>query len=109
MVVYVNDLLLYSSSNDDITHLISSLQAASVCIQHEGTLESFLGVDVLCSISPTGLQITLLQLGLAIYVIEAVSLCRSVSPPMRTPAEVSRLPKVTDDVPASSCLSSRRC
>jgi hypothetical protein len=101
VVVYVDDFLVYARTDHEIDTLISSLQAAGICIRREGTAEGFLGVDIVRS----GSSITLLQVGLTTRIIEAVGLCSSLSTPIGTPAETSPLPKDADGSPASGSFN----
>ena len=78
---------------------------ADICIHHEGTAEGFLGVDIVCTSTSSGPQITLLQVGLTKCIIEAVGLYSSLSTPIDTPAETSPLPKDAAGNPASGSFN----
>ena len=105
VVVYVDDLLIYAKTTSEIDSLISRLRAAGICIHHEGTAEGFLGVDIVCTTTSSGPQITLLQVGLTKRIIDTVGLCSSLSTPIGTPAESSPLPKDADGPPASGAFN----
>ena len=78
-------------------NLIFALKTVGILFRHEGTVEGFLGVDFICSSSASGPQITLLQVGLAKWIIDAVGLCISLSMPISTPAKALPLPKDAND------------
>jgi histone deacetylase 1/2 len=105
VVIYVDDVLLYSKSADAIDSLLDNLQAAGVGIRKEGTAEGFLGVDISRAISASGPTITLLQRGLAKRIVEALGLCSQNTTAISTPAEASPLPKDVDGEPASGTFN----
>jgi histone deacetylase 1/2 len=105
VVIYVDDVLLYSKSADAIDSLLDNLQAAGVGIRKEGTAEGFLGVDISRDISASGPTITLLQKGLAKRIVEALGLCSQNATAISTPAEASPLPKDADGEPASGTFN----
>jgi hypothetical protein len=105
VVIYVDDVLLYSKSADAIDSLLDNLQAAGVGIRKEGTAEGFLGVDISRAVSASGHTITLLQRGLAKRIVEALGLCSQNTTAINTPAEASPLPKDVDGEPASGTFN----
>jgi hypothetical protein len=100
VVVYVDDLLLFSKDDAEFDKLIDSIKKANVAIRREGTAEGFLGVDIKREDSPSGPQITLLQTGLTQRIISALGLSSSLSTKIDTPAEVGALPKDADGAEA---------
>ena len=65
VVIYVDDVLLYSKDEAKIDALLKKLQGAGVSIHKEETAEGFLGVDITRESTDKGIRITLLQAGLA--------------------------------------------
>jgi hypothetical protein len=100
VVVYVDDLLLFSKDDAEFDRLIASIKASNVAIRREGTAEGFLGVDIKREDTASGSQITLLQIGLTQRIISALGLSSSLSTKIDTPAEVGALPKDADGLPA---------
>jgi hypothetical protein len=105
VVVYVDYLLIYATTDSEIDHLISSLQAAGIYIHYKGTAEGFLGVDIVCTSILSIPQITLIQVGLTKHIIKAVGLCSSLSTPIGIPAETSPLPKDAVGHPTSGSFN----
>jgi hypothetical protein len=101
VVIYVDDVLLYSKNEADINRVLDGLKKDGVSIRREGTAEGFLGVDLIRS----GSTITLLQTGLIKRIISAVGLCSSNSTAISTPAEASPLPKDSEGAPASGSFN----
>jgi hypothetical protein len=92
-VVYVDDVLFYSKSDDDINNIISTLRAEhNILIQREGDAEGFLGVSVIKDKS----RLILAQAGLTECMVKALGLCSSFLTAIKTPAETSPLPKDID-------------
>jgi hypothetical protein len=100
VVVYVDDLLLFSKDDAEFDKLIDSIKKANVAIRREGTAEGFLGIDIKREDSPSGPQITLLQTGLTQRIISALGLSSSLSTKIDIPAEVGALPKDADGAEA---------
>ncbi|EJK75839.1 hypothetical protein THAOC_02428 [Thalassiosira oceanica] len=82
VVVYVDDLLVYSRSDDTIADFVSKMKEAQVDIRLEGTAEGFLGVDV----ARQGTSTVLTQRGLTERVIQALGLDPEMSNKVETPA-----------------------
>jgi hypothetical protein len=93
-VIYVDDVLLYSKSAEEIDRLLSNLKKAGISICKEGTAEGFLGVDILRTETKSGPTITLLQRGLAKRIVDALGFCSQYTTTLSTPAEASPLPKM---------------
>jgi hypothetical protein len=92
-VVYVDNVLFYSKSDDDINNIISTLRAEhNILIRREGDAEGFLGVSVVKDKS----RLILTQAGLTERIVKALGLCSSFSTAIKTPAETSPLPKDID-------------
>ncbi|KAL7465130.1 hypothetical protein ACHAXS_005455 [Conticribra weissflogii] len=102
-VVYVNDILFYSPSNEAIDSLINRLAQSNIWIRREDTAKGFLGVDIArCPHPDPGPpdQIVLTQPGLTKRIVEALGLHCSHSTSIATPAKCSALPKDLDGSPA---------
>ncbi|EJK54151.1 hypothetical protein THAOC_26287 [Thalassiosira oceanica] len=82
VVVYVDDLLVYSRSDATIADFVSKMKEAKVDIRLEGTAEGFLGVDV----DRQGTTTVLTQRGLTERVIQALGLDPEMSNKVETPA-----------------------
>lgn len=80
VVVYVDDILMFSRNDSDFDRLISDLKSAGIAIRREGTAEGFLGVDIKRENTSTGPQITLTQSSLIHRIISALGLCSQSSP-----------------------------
>ena len=93
VLVYVDDVLMFSKNPNNFDKLVESLKKAGVAIRKEGTAEGFLGVDITRESTPAGPKITMLQTGLTKRVITALGLDSSESTALDTPAEASPLPK----------------
>ena len=105
VVIYVDDVLLYSKDEAEIDALLKKLQGAGVSIHKEGTADGFLGVDITWESTDKGIRVTLLQAGFAKRVVEALGLCSSMSTAISTPAEAAPLPKDADGEPASGSFN----
>jgi hypothetical protein len=102
VVVYVDDILLFSKSDAEIQRVIDTLKRKGVAIRREGTAEGFLGVDIERSTTSSGKrQVTFLQKGLTKRIVTALGLDSSLSTSLSTPAEVGPLPKDSDGQPAN--------
>ena len=82
VVVYVDDLLVYSRSDSSIKDFVAKMKDAQVDIRLEGTAEGFLGVDV----DRQGSTTTLTQRGLTERIIQALGLDPDMSNKVDTPA-----------------------
>ena len=102
---YVDDILFYARTNDEIDSLISKLKRDGLMIRKEGSAEGFLGVDVKSLDSTSAPRLHLTQAGLAKRIVDALGLCSSFSTAISTPAEISPLPKDLSGVPASGTFN----
>lgn len=93
VLIYVDDVLMFSKDTTNFDKLINSLKKGGVAIRKEGTAEGFLGVEVLHKSTLRGPKIKLLQTGLTKRIITALGLDSSASSALDTPAEVSPLPR----------------
>lgn len=93
VLVYVDNVLMFSTDKTNFDKFINSLKKAGVAIRKGGTVERFLDVDVLRKSTPTGPKVTLLQTGLTKRIITALGLDRSASSALNTPVEISPLPR----------------
>lgn len=101
IIVYVDDILLFSKSDDDINKVIANLRDQEIQIRREGTAEGFLGVAVERIHDGNFHMIKMTQEGLTKRVVEALGLCSLYSTPISTPAESAPLPKDVNGAPAS--------
>jgi hypothetical protein len=97
VIVYVDDLLIYSKTDAPIDDLIAKLKSDGIWIRKEDSAAGFLGVDM--KENPDG-SLTLTQTGLIDRVISALGLHASYSSKKDTPAETSPLPKDSAGEPA---------
>ena len=100
-IVYVDDILLFSKDDKEITRVISALQAQGVQIRREGSAEGFLGVAVDRVSDGIFNKIQMTQTGLTKRIVEALGLCSQYSTSISTPAEAAPLPKDTGGAPAT--------
>lgn len=105
VVVYVDDVLMFSKDDSNFDKLITSLKNGGVAIRKEGTAEGFLGVDLVREDTATGPMIKMLQTGLTKRVIEALGLSSSMSTSIDTPAEASALLKDAGGLSASGNIN----
>eukprot|EP00956_Cyclotella_meneghiniana_P000227 scaffold288_cov44-Cyclotella_meneghiniana.AAC.7 len=84
VIVYVDDLLIYSKTRDPITDLIEKLQKDGIKLREEGEAEGFLGVDI--KRDP----------GLISRIITALGMDSVCTTKKDTPAEASPLPNDAD-------------
>ena len=96
VIVYVDDLLIYSKHEDSIDRLIGDLKRDGIWIRKEDSAAGFLGVDI--QSTPNG--ITLTQAGLIDRIISALGLHAKYSTNKDTPADTSPLPKDSNGTPA---------
>jgi hypothetical protein len=98
VVVYVDDLLMYSCNDQQIDDLIAKLKKDKIWIRKEGSTEGFLGVDI--SSTKADGSFTLTQTGLTTRVIEALGLHAEWTGSKETPADVTALPRDVNGTPA---------
>ena len=60
VIIYVDDILIYGRSDAEINDLIEGLKRDEIVLQHKGTMEGYLGVDIQRDVN----RIILLQEGL---------------------------------------------
>ena len=70
VIIYVDDILIYGRSADEIDNLIKRLKKDDIALNKEGTAEGYLGVDI----QQDGDKISLLQEGLTKRIITALGL-----------------------------------
>jgi hypothetical protein len=70
VIIYVDDILIYGRSTDEIDNLIKHLKKDDIALNKEGTAEGYLGVDI----QQDGDKISLLQEGLTKRIITALGL-----------------------------------
>ena len=103
VIVYVDDLLLYSTTDKAIDDLIAKLKQDKIWIRKEASTEGFLGVDISAR-KPDG-SFTLTQTGLITRVIDALGLHAAWTGSKETPADASPLPKDADGTPADPLVN----
>ena len=102
VVVYVDDILLYSRNEDDIDDLITRMrEKEDVILRREGTAEGFLGVDI----KRDGDKFILTQPGLTKRIIEALGLSSKYSTALHTPAACAPLARDKDGEPISGTIN----
>jgi hypothetical protein len=99
--IYVDDILIYGRSTDEIDNLIKRLKKDDIALNKEGTAEGYLGVVV----QQDGEKISLLQEGLTKRIITALGLDSKYSTPMNTLAELAALGRDIDGKEASGCIN----
>jgi hypothetical protein len=103
-VVYVDDILFYSRSQEEISKVVADLRDKhQIAIRLEGDAEGFLGVDI--KKLGDGSKLLLTQTGLTKRIVEALGLCSSYSTAIGTPAETSPLPKDVDGEEATKSFN----
>ncbi len=100
VVVYVDDLLIFSQSDDLIDTFITSMQREEICLQKEGTAEGYLGVDI----KTIDGKIHLTQSGLSERILKALGFDKH-STSCKTPAEAAPLPNDESGDPASGTIN----
>eukprot|EP00956_Cyclotella_meneghiniana_P016664 scaffold26464_cov80-Cyclotella_meneghiniana.AAC.2 len=100
VIVYMDDLLIYSKTRDPIVNLIEKLQHDGIKLREEGEAEGFLGVDIKRDPNGSSTGITLTQTGLISRIITALGMDSVYTTKKDTPAEASPLPKDVDGEPA---------
>jgi hypothetical protein len=101
VIIYVNDILIYGKSDDEINEVIERLKQDDIALHREGTAEGYLGVDI----QQDGNKITLLQEGLTERIITALGLDSKYSTPIDTPAETAALGRDVDGEEASGSIN----
>jgi hypothetical protein len=101
VIIYVDDILIYGKSDNEINELIEQLKQGDIALHREGTAEGYLGVDI----QQDGNKITLLQEGLTKRIIIAFGLDSKYSTPVDTPAETAALGRDVDGEEASGSVN----
>ena len=91
IIFYVDDLLIYGRTDNDINTIISSVNELGITLNREGTAEGFLSINI----HREGNKTTLSQPGLTKRIIEELGLCSKNSTPTQVPAERSPLARNT--------------
>ncbi len=100
VIIYVNDILIYERSEEEIDNLIKQLKNDDIALHKEDTVKGYLGVDI----QKDGQHITLKQEGLTKRIIEALGLDSKYSTPVDTPAESAALGRAIDKKVASGSI-----
>jgi hypothetical protein len=85
LIIYVDDILIYGRTGDEISTFIDCMKSEDVALHREGTAEGYLGVDIQCDDNTVALR----QDGLAKRIINALGLDSKLSTSVNTPAEKS--------------------
>jgi hypothetical protein len=101
VIIYVDDILIYRKSDNEINELIEQLKQDDIALHHEGTAEGYLGVDI----QQDRNKITLLQEGLPKRIITALGLDSKYSTPINNPAETAALGRDADGEEASGSVN----
>ena len=89
VIIYVDDILIYCKSDDEINNFICQMKTEDVALNKEGSADGYLGIDIHCN----GRQITFAQVGLTKRIIDALGLDSKHSTAVATPAEKAALGK----------------
>ena len=100
VIVYVDDILIFSNTDELIDSFISSMLHNEICLRREGTAEGYLGVDI----KTVNGQIMLTQRGLSECILDELGLDKHTSS-CKTPAESAALPKDIGGKPASGTIN----
>ena len=101
VITWVDDLLIYGKTEEDIAHIFDKLVADGVKLRREGTAEGYLGLKV----ERDGNKTILSQPGLIKRIVEALGLSTKFSTPISTPAEQAALPRDSDGESATGCFN----
>jgi hypothetical protein len=97
VIIYVDDILIYYKSEDEINNFICRMKTEDVALNKEGSADGYLSIDI----QRNGCQTTFTQVGLTKRIIHALGLDSKHSTAVATPAEKTALGKDIDDPPAS--------
>ena len=101
VITYVDDILIYGRTQEEIDDLIAKLKEDNLALRKEGTAEGYLGLDV----THEGNKTTLSQPGLTKRIIEGLGLSSKFSTSCSTPAEKAALPRDKDGEPATGSFN----
>ncbi len=96
-IIYVDDILIYCKSEDEINNFICQMKTEDVVLNKESSADGYLGVDI----QRNGHQVTFTQVGLTKRIIDALGLDSKHSTAVATPAEKAALSKDIDGPPTS--------
>ena len=101
VITYVDDILIYGRSQEEIDNLIANLKKDNLSLRKEGTAEGYLGL----SVSHVGTKTTLSQPGLTKRIVEGLGLSSAYTTACSTPAEKAALPRDVDGAPATGSFN----
>ncbi len=101
VIIYVDDILIYSKDDDVINSFIMKMHSKDVTLNKEGMVEGYLGVDI----QRTNTQIKLTQSGLSKQIISTLGLDAKWSTSCDTPIECSLLPHDVDGEKGSGTIN----
>ena len=97
VIIYVDDILIYCKSEDEINDFICRMKTEDVALNKEGSADGYLDVNI----QHNRCQITFTQVGLTKRSIDALGLDSKHSMAVATPVEKAALGKDIDGPPAS--------
>ena len=101
VIIYVDDILIYGRTDDEINNFIERMKSEDVALHREGTAKGYLGVDI----QREGKTVMLKQEGLAKRIVNALGLDSKMSTSVDTPAEKAALGRDIDGPVASGSIN----
>jgi hypothetical protein len=101
VIIYVDDILIYGKSDNEINEVIEQLKQDDIALHREGMAEGYLGVDI----QQDRNKVILLQERLTKRIITALGLDSKYSTPVNTPAETAALGRDVDGEEASGSVN----
>ena len=101
VIIYVDDILIYGRTNNEISNFIEHMKSEDVALHREGTAKGYLGVDI----QREDNTVTLRQDGLTKRIINALGLDSKLSTSVDTPAEKAALGRDMDGPVASGSIN----
>ena len=105
VIIYVDDILIYGKTEDEINDFIKRMKKEDVALHREGTAEGYLGVDIQHQDEGDTRTITFKQEGLTKRIISALGLDSKTSKPVETPAEKAALGRDVGGQDASGSIN----
>ena len=101
IITYVDDLLIYARTQEEIDDLIMRLQDSKCKIRKEGNKEGYLGLQV----THDGNKTTLTQPGLTKRIIKGLGLSSKYTTSVLAPTEKAHFGRDIDGAPATGCFN----
>ncbi len=89
VIIYVDDILTYCKSEDEMNNFICWMKTEDVALNKEGSADGYLGIDI----QYNGRQINFTRVGLTKRIIDALGLDSKHSTAVAKPAEKAALGK----------------